>query len=109
MWCSLSVNIKEKGQSMITQLLKQRVASDKMVAHFCKLFAPSSPGWCWCSDSFGFQRWSLLRPSYFQPAFRRCFSQVFSLSLVSSVVLGDARPNNSMQRTALRAAADAGR
>ena len=33
----MSVNVKEKGQSMITQLLKQRVASDKAVAHFCQI------------------------------------------------------------------------
>ena len=33
----MSVNAKEKGQFMITQLLKQRVASDKAVAHFCQI------------------------------------------------------------------------
>jgi hypothetical protein len=34
----LLVNVKEKGQFMITQLLKQKVASDKGVAH-CSLVA----------------------------------------------------------------------
>ena len=33
----MSVNTKEKGQFTITQLLKQRVASDKAVAHFCQI------------------------------------------------------------------------